>query len=122
MMNCDAANVDRQSPLEPLDDAGDEIESPAWIADTEETPEEVFERTELGNALQNCIEKLPTDFRTVLYLIDVQGLDYKEVSVVIEKPLGTVKSRLARARSRLRDCLQGHWELLPVKFRLKSEV
>jgi RNA polymerase sigma-70 factor, ECF subfamily len=110
------------TPLEPLDDAGDEIESPAWIADTEETPEEVFERTELGNALQNCIEKLPTDFRTVLYLIDVQGLDYKEVSVVIEKPLGTVKSRLARARSRLRDCLQGHWELLPVKFRLKSEV
>jgi RNA polymerase sigma-70 factor, ECF subfamily len=109
-------------PLEPLDDEGDEIESPAWIADTEETPEEVFERTELGNALQNCIEKLPTDFRTVLYLIDVQGLDYKEVSVVIEKPLGTVKSRLARARSRLRDCLQGHWELLPVKFRLKSEV
>jgi RNA polymerase sigma factor (sigma-70 family) len=110
------------TPLEPRDDAGDEIESPAWIADPQETPEEALERSELGSALQNCIEKLPIDFKTVLYLVDVQGLDYNEVSVVINKPLGTVKSRLARGRLRLRDCLQGYRELLPVKFRLRSEV
>jgi RNA polymerase sigma-70 factor, ECF subfamily len=110
------------TPLEPLDDAGDEIESPAWIADPQETPEEAMERSELGSALQNCIEKLPVDFKTVLYLVDVQGLDYNEVSVVIDKPLGTVKSRLARGRLRLRDCLQGYRELLPVKFRLESEI
>jgi RNA polymerase sigma-70 factor, ECF subfamily len=110
------------TPLEPLDDAGDEIESPAWIADPQETPEEAVERSELGSALKNCIEKLPVDFKTVLFLVDVQGLDYNEVSVVIDKPLGTVKSRLARGRLRLRDCLQGYRELLPVKFRLKSEV
>jgi RNA polymerase sigma-70 factor, ECF subfamily len=110
------------TPLEPLDDAGDEIESPAWIADPQETPEEAMERSELGSALHNCIEKLPVDFKTVLYLVDVQGLDYNEVSVVIDKPLGTVKSRLARGRLRLRDCLQGYRELLPVKFRLESEI
>jgi RNA polymerase sigma factor (sigma-70 family) len=110
------------TPLEPRDDSGDEIESPAWIADPQETPEEALERSELGSALQNCIEKLPIDFKTVLYLVDVQGLDYNEVSVVINKPLGTVKSRLARGRLRLRDCLQGYRELLPVKFRLRSEV
>jgi RNA polymerase sigma factor (sigma-70 family) len=110
------------TPLEPHDDSGDEIESPAWIADPQETPEEALERSELGSALQNCIEKLPIDFKTVLYLVDVQGLDYNEVSVVINKPLGTVKSRLARGRLRLRDCLQGYRELLPVKFRLRSEV
>lgn len=109
-------------PLEPLDDMGEEVENPTWIADPGETPEDAFERTELGNALQQCIKNLPTEFGTVLYLIDVQGLDYNEVSQVIEKPLGTVKSRLARARLRLRDCLQNYRELLPMKFRLKSEV
>lgn len=109
-------------PLEPLDDMGEEVENPTWIADPGETPEDAFERTELGNALQQCIKNLPTEFGAVLYLIDVQGLDYNEVSQVIEKPLGTVKSRLARARLRLRDCLQNYRELLPMKFRLKSEV
>ncbi|MFU8772799.1 MAG: RNA polymerase sigma factor [Anaerolineales bacterium] len=109
------------TPLEPLDDSGDEIESPGWIADPGETPEEEIERAELGSALQSCIDKLPTEFKTVLYLIDVQGMDYQEVSVVINRPLGTVKSRLARGRVRLRDCLQGYRVLLPLKFRLDSE-
>jgi RNA polymerase sigma-70 factor (ECF subfamily) len=54
-------------------------------------------------------------------MIDVEGLDYLEVSQAIGKPLGTVKSRLARARLRMRDCLQGFWELLPAQFRLLSE-
>lgn len=110
------------TPLEPLDDTGDEVESPGWMADPGETPEEAYERSELGGVLHDCIKKLPVDFQTVVYLIDVQGLDYNEVSVIIGKPLGTVKSRLARARLRLRDCLQGKRELLPGKFRLKSEV
>jgi len=110
------------TPLEPLDDTGDEVESPGWMADPGETPEEAYERSELGGVLRDCIKKLPVDFQTVVYLIDVQGLDYNEVSVIIGKPLGTVKSRLARARLRLRDCLQGNRELLPGKFRLKSEV
>jgi len=54
-------------------------------------------------------------------MVDVEGLDYQEVSDAIGKPLGTVKSRLARARLKMRDCLQGYWELLPVNFRLKLE-
>ena len=52
---------------------------------------------------------------------DIQGMDYQEASRVVGKPLGTVKSRLARARGRLRDCLQGYWELLPASFRLMGE-
>jgi RNA polymerase sigma-70 factor (ECF subfamily) len=54
-------------------------------------------------------------------LVDVQGMDYDEAAQVIRKPLGTVKSRLARARLRLRDCLQGFGELLPAIFRLERE-
>jgi RNA polymerase sigma-70 factor (ECF subfamily) len=107
--------------LEPLDDAGEEIESPNWIADPSETPEETAERIELGQAIQHCIDGLPAEFRVVVTLVDMQGLDYAEVSEVIGKPLGTVKSRLARARTRLRRCLQGFWELLPSAFRLEYE-
>lgn len=107
--------------LEPLDDAGEEIESPHWMADPGELPEDKFDRTELSNAIQHCLEELPVDFRAAVILVDVQGLDYSEAAEAIGKPLGTVKSRLARARMRLRDCLQGFWELIPEGFRLKEE-
>ncbi len=107
--------------LEPIDDSGEEIESPNWIADPNESPEETAERAELGLAIQRCVDDLPPDFRVVVTLVDIQGLDYAEVAEVVGKPLGTVKSRLARARSRLRQCLQGFWELLPSAFRLDYE-
>ncbi|MCJ7658986.1 MAG: sigma-70 family RNA polymerase sigma factor [Anaerolineales bacterium] len=107
--------------LDPVDDAGEEIESPYWIADPNESPEETAERAELGHAIQRCIDDLPPDFRVVVTLVDIQGLDYAEVAEVVGKPLGTVKSRLARARTRLRQCLQGFWELLPPAFRLDYE-
>jgi RNA polymerase sigma-70 factor (ECF subfamily) len=110
------------SPLEPLDDTGDEIESPHWIADPGELPEDLAARAELGIAIQRCLQELPAEFRTVVTLVDLQGLDYGEVAQVIGKPLGTVKSRLARARGRLRDCLQGFWELLPAAYRLDNGV
>ena len=106
--------------LEPMDDSGNEIESPHWIADPGELPEENIVRAELGKAIQNCLDKLPADFRVVAVLVDVQGMDYLEAADVIGKPLGTVKSRLARARSRMRDCLQGFWELLPMSMRQGS--
>jgi RNA polymerase sigma-70 factor, ECF subfamily len=108
-------------PLEPLDAEDEEVESPRWLADPSESPEETAERAELNQALQHCLSDLPEEFRTVVILVDVQGLDYSEASQAIGKPLGTVKSRLARARLRLRDCLQGVWELLPAAFRLVEE-
>ena len=105
--------------LEPVDDAGEEIESPHWIADPGELPEQNVERSELGQAIQTCLDQLPEDFRVVVVLVDVQGFDYLEAADAIGKPLGTVKSRLARARNRMRECLQGFWELLPDLMRLE---
>jgi RNA polymerase sigma-70 factor (ECF subfamily) len=107
--------------LEPLDDSGEEIESPQWLADPSESPEDALVRTQLADAIQHCLEGLPMEYRTVAVLVDVQGMDYDEAAQVIRKPLGTVKSRLARARLRLRECLQGFGELLPVIFRLEGE-
>jgi RNA polymerase sigma-70 factor, ECF subfamily len=109
------------TPLEPLDDTGEEVESPSWLADPGDLPEDTLERQELGSLIQHCLDNLPDDFRSVVVLVDMQGMDYTEAADVIRKPLGTVKSRLARARLRLRDCLQGFGELLPAEFRQKGE-
>lgn len=105
--------------LEPVDASGEEIESPKWIVDSGELPEDNIVRSELAQAIQKCIDKLPEDFKIVVVLIDVQGMDYLEAAEVIRKPLGTIKSRLARARGRMRDCLQSFWELLPTSMRLE---
>jgi len=107
-------------PLEPISVDGEEIESPSWIADPDFSPEEKSESVELEHAIQHCLENLPVDYRTVIILADIQELEYKEVATATKKPLGTVKSRLARARLRMRECLQDFWELLPSSFRLES--
>ncbi|GAB4491338.1 MAG: RNA polymerase sigma factor SigM [Anaerolineales bacterium] len=110
------------TPLEPETEDDEELESPRWLADNAMSPEEKFDAAELEHAIQHCLEALPTDFRAVVVLADVQGLDYAEVAAAVRSPLGTVKSRLARARLRLRECLQDFWELLPAAFRLESEA
>ncbi len=110
------------TPLEPLDNSGEEeVESPRWMADDSPSPEDQAEQSELNQAVVRCLQNLPDDFRVVVVMVDVQGFDYQETSDAIGKPLGTVKSRLARARMKLRDCLQSVWELLPGEFRLGFE-
>jgi RNA polymerase sigma-70 factor (ECF subfamily) len=109
------------TPLEPDNNDGDEIDSPRWLADTSMSPEQKAEADELEHAIQHCLEALPTDFRAVVVLADIQGLDYSEVATIAKVPLGTIKSRLARGRLRLRECLQDFWELLPAAFRLDKE-
>lgn len=109
------------TPLEPETGDGDEVETPRWLADPNASPEEQLDQVELEHAIQHCLENLPTDFRTVVVLADIQGLDYTEVAAVVKKPLGTIKSRLARARLRLRECLQSFRELLPAAFRLEEK-
>jgi RNA polymerase sigma-70 factor, ECF subfamily len=108
-------------PLEPVDEDDEEIESPSWLADPAPSPEERLQQQEVSQAIQDCLEGLPLEFRAVVVLVDLQGLDYAEASQAIGKPLGTVKSRLARARLRLQDCLRGFWELLPSIFRPLGE-
>jgi RNA polymerase sigma-70 factor (ECF subfamily) len=109
------------TPLEPQDEEGEEVESPQWMVDPGELPEDHIERSELELAIQHCLDGLPLEFREVVILVDIQGLDYSEAAQASRKPLGTIKSRLARARGRLRDCLKGFGELLPLEFRLEDE-
>jgi RNA polymerase sigma factor (sigma-70 family) len=109
------------TPLEPMNSEDEEIESPHWLADPEHSPEQKAEEAELEHAIQHCLDGLPVDYRSVVVLADIQGLDYSEVAASLKTPLGTIKSRLARARLRLRECLHDFWELLPAAFRLESE-
>lgn len=105
-------------PLEPLDDTGEEVESAHWMVDPIDQPEKQVEQAELQRAIQHCLDNLPSDFRSTVIMVDIQGLDYFEAAQAIGKPIGTIKSRLARARLRLRECLYGFAELLPAGFRL----
>jgi len=84
------------------------------------TLEERAQTSELGSAIQEGLSKLPSDQRLVIVLCDVQGLDYAEIAQVMGMSLGTVKSRINRARSRLRTFLRSQGELLPSRFRQTS--
>ena len=88
----------------------------------DDKPEELLVRQELSEAIQVCLDRLEFEFRTIVVLVDIQGLDYASVAKIVDRPLGTIKSRLARARQNLRDCLLGFRELLPVEFRHVGEV
>ncbi|HKY78585.1 MAG TPA: sigma-70 family RNA polymerase sigma factor [Anaerolineales bacterium] len=110
-----------QTELEPEGREGEEPLQPRWMADPGEGPQELAERVELSAAIQRCLNQLEAEFRAAVVLVDVQGMDYAEAAEVLKRPLGTVKSRLARARTRLQGCLQGFMELLPDRFRLHTE-
>jgi RNA polymerase sigma-70 factor (ECF subfamily) len=71
------------------------------------TPEEEMEKREREKEVQKAIGALREDFRTLVVLRDVEGLSYEEVARVTGLALGTVKSKLARARERLRMALKG---------------
>jgi RNA polymerase sigma-70 factor (ECF subfamily) len=101
---------------------GTDSDEPATLGTHADSPETAASRSELTSAIEECISKLSAEFKMVVVLVDVQGYDYQEVSDVIRKPLGTVKSRLARARAKLRACLQQYRELLPASFRHDNEA
>ena len=84
-----------------------------------ERPEEYTERQEMARVIQAGIETLPPDQRITLVLSDVQGMSYQEIAETMDVSLGTVKSRLARARGKLRDYLRSEGELLPARYRLE---
>lgn len=117
----------KRRPTTSIDDLtvepdGDLAEAGLNLASRHDGPETAAEHAELSRAIEDCLSHLPDEFRVVAVLADVQGFEYAEVAQMVGKPLGTVKSRLARARARLRDCLRGYGELLPSAFRLQDET
>ena len=96
-----------------------ELESGSLPPSREESPEEHALRAELAAEIQQSLDSLSQDQRLALVLIDIQGFSYEEAAQVTGASLGTVKSRLSRARHEMRNLLRARSELLPSQFRLK---
>src|SRR5690349_20123849 len=83
--------------------------TPATIAAVADpgTPDtaEVLDRATLDSRLPAALLALPVEFRTVLAMVDVSGLSYEEAAAALDCPVGTVRSRLYRARHQLRAAL-----------------
>ncbi len=116
----DALRARKRRPTTPLESEEDEDdpEYDARLIDVGERPEDRAMRQELAAAIQAAISQLPPDQRTTLVLSDIEGLDYQEIADATGAALGTVKSRLSRARAKVRDLLMEHQELLPASYRL----
>ncbi len=69
--------------------------------------EEMFQHM-MGDEVTIAINKLPVDFRTVILLCDIEGFTYEEISKIIDIPIGTVRSRLHRARNLLKATLRDY--------------
>ncbi len=78
--------------------------------------EEMFQDM-MGDEVTNAVNTLPVDFRVVLLLCDVEGFTYEEISKIVDIPIGTVRSRLHRARNMLKEKLKEYAESLGFKDR-----
>jgi len=74
--------------------------------DPQESPTERLQRDERCRQVQAAIAQLSDEHRRVLVLRDIDGQSYEEIAEILDMPLGTVRSRLHRARLQLRDCLK----------------
>jgi RNA polymerase sigma-70 factor, ECF subfamily len=93
-------------PLFPEDDDGEEIESPMWLTDPSTSVQSTVEQNELSRDIYKMLDELPEVYKSVLTLIDLYELDYTEAAQVLGVPIGTVKSRLSRARMQMKNKLQ----------------
>lgn len=121
----DELRARKRRPAVPLEAESPEddtyVDSTEWLADDRPSPEDVSISRDIEKAIQACLDQLPQEFKAIAVLVDVEGLDYQQAAKIVSIPLGTIKSRLARARQRLRDCLRGFEELLPNEFRHEPE-
>jgi RNA polymerase sigma-70 factor (ECF subfamily) len=108
----------KRRPSQSLEAEDDDEHSLADVLPSEEEgPERAAERRELRCFIARAALTLPPEQRITFVLSDIHGLSYQEIAQVMNVSLGTVKSRLSRARAKLRDALLAHQELLPDEFR-----
>ena len=92
------------------------------IVDNSPTPELVFEQKEIRNTVLKAIEKLSGEHRAAIILRELQGFNYEEISIILKCPIGTVKSRINRAKQELKEILKDKKELISKEFvKIKSK-
>lgn len=106
-------------PAQSLDQARDDPDRADLDPPGDEpSPVEELERLEMRAALERALMTLPDDWRELVVMCDIHGFDYREVSEATGLALGTVKSRLSRARARLREVIRDSRELSDAVERL----
>ncbi len=90
---------------EGLDDGDDEGPT-RDIPDVSALPDETILNNELSEVIRDAMNKLPEQFRTAIVLRELEGLSYEEIAILTKTEMGTVKSRIARARTKLQELLQ----------------
>ena len=96
MNNCWRDHLRREKNMDNIDDI---------ILHSSETPENDFERQDVKKLIRKHMEQLNIGQRQVISLVDLQGFAYEEVSKILAIPIGTVMSRLSRARKQLAESL-----------------
>lgn len=92
---------------EGIDHDGDESDNTTRdIPDSSTLPDEKVLNQELSEVIREAMVKLPEQFRTAIVLREVEGLSYEEIAILTKTEMGTVKSRIARARTKLQELLQ----------------
>ncbi|MFN3331023.1 MAG: sigma-70 family RNA polymerase sigma factor [Caldilinea sp.] len=113
----DLLRVRQRKITDSLDDLIENDEYAPFLEDVAADPQAHVEQMELGELIERSFAALPPDQRLVLSLCDVHGYSYEEIAEMTGAPMGTVKSRINRARTRVRDYLLQRPELLPPAFR-----
>jgi RNA polymerase sigma-70 factor, ECF subfamily len=117
----DVLRARQRRKTDSLDDLPVENEYIAALTDPHESPQQFVERQELSTLITTAIQDLPEEQRVSIILCDVEGYSYEEIADITGVAIGTVKSRISRARSRVRDYLIQYPELLPATFRPRKE-
>lgn len=104
-------------PLELTDEESGEYT--VEISDSTYDPVELYEQTELRQEIRRAIDDLPDNYKEIVLLRDIGGLSYDEISQTLDIEVGTVKSRLSRAREKLRNFLLQNGNK-PFSFRSKE--
>ncbi len=91
------------------------------VVDWSMSPEPMFENHELGQFIQSLIDQLTPEYKAVIIMREIQDMSYEEIAKELHCSLGTVKSRLSRARKALRNKIEGTGELSQVYYRLHEQ-
>ncbi len=84
----------------------DEEDSYKEVKDDSKTPDEILESVEMRETIDRAINSLSSNYKEIIILRDIKELSYKEISEQLELPIGTIKSRICRARIELRNTLR----------------
>lgn len=85
------------------DDSDDNVSLKLTVASDAPSPEELVESMELSDQVQQCLNMLSEEYRLILIMREIQGFSYDEIAAAMEISLGTVKSRLSRARAMFKE-------------------